>query len=207
MAYPPRGEKRSAETVRVEARRLAKCPAVVRAMEEARERVWARDPELMYADAIRGLHKIGTGKADPGPRLAWQALLREAKSRMKEEKHIRERADLEAFRSAKALLAQVEALEAGGGQRGQSIQHRRSNAAPTEAPPSSPVRKTTIGDHLDDESGQVDARAVESAANREKDELAKVIAERREAARELRSRTESRPRRFVNFGELRLAGN
>jgi hypothetical protein len=170
-------------------------------MEEARERVWAQDPELMYADAIRGLHRIGTGKADPGARLAWQALLREAKSRMKQAKRIQQETDREAFRSTKALLDYMEELEASGGQRGQSIQHRRSNAAQTKAPPTLPNRETTIGHLLDDETGQGDARALENAANREKDELAKVIAERREAARELRSHPEPRPRKFVNFGD------
>jgi hypothetical protein len=178
--YRPRGEGRSAKAVHVEAKRLARSPAVLEAMREVRVRLWMQDPERQYWDALAGLEAVATGKADPSRRLALVAILREARARLKET----ERAERETFR---AMTERLTAL--GLAMSARSRRTKQEKTAPAATPPPMPA-----DDPQSTNAAVGSAPAPRNSGNeRRSREIANVIAQRQQARGMAGTRSPARP--------------
>jgi hypothetical protein len=130
-AYPPRGASRSREGERVKAKRLAKNPAVVWAMQQAAQRraeeEAVENPEEVRKECLIALRRIRQGRLDVSHARAIMAELREANREIKlreEQARAQQRAEHEA---SWQLIQALEAMSA-----------RRSTAGAAAVPAPSP---------------------------------------------------------------------
>jgi hypothetical protein len=166
-AYPPRGS-RSREGERVKAKRLAKNPTVIWAMQQAAERQAdekaIENPDRMRKECLLALRRIRQGRLDCSYARAVLAELREANREIdRREEQARERQRVERAAN-RQLVKAFELMRMGGGERASGnpappAPSLDSAALPPIAPPMlehipAPTPRTTPSKEPDDELQQ-----------------------------------------------------
>jgi hypothetical protein len=136
-AYPPRGESRSRESERVKAKRLAKNPTVVWAMQRVAQRQAEEEavanPEKVREECLITLRRIRQGRLDSHCVRAVLAELREANreiDRREESAREQQRAQRSAYRQLVQALEVMNAVEA----KGNTAESTASRASSTSTP-------------------------------------------------------------------------
>jgi hypothetical protein len=181
--YPSRSGTRKKSTERSEAFKMLRTPSMQKAIDDCKTRLALADPQAQIETAKEIIHGVALGKIDPRRYRAAAAMLRLAQKQVRLAEREQVRAERMALETALAQLAAIDLIQE------------------LASPPVPPVRAVPVP-VLDRDEGTSTAPSEHAA------EIARVVADRQQKRDPPATEAPHKQRRrFVNFGDPRLAGD